>query len=282
MIKLEKPKMNQKDIINDCIENMREGPVKERIKDSVDEIVCKSLLYDKKAEKEELSSIKIHSKLENGATKADMIKLYDNKFVPQKEKGRIYYDAIKLLAKNNKCPYCGQREVSTLDHYLPKALYPTYAVTSYNLVPSCKDCNFGKLDTDLDTRENEVIHPYYDDFSTEKWIVAEMIEEEPIAFEFKVQCPKEWDVIKQKRAEYHFKCFDLNDLYKPYASEEFMCCYERIKRLYKRGGKALAIENLKEEIEDRDRVRLNTWQSAMYQAVIDSNWFWDEYLPSKL
>lgn len=74
----------------------------------------------------------------------------------------------------------------------------------------------------------------------------------------------------------------MNNLYKPYASEEFEACFNRIKRLYKRGGRELAIESLNEDIEDKEVIRLNTWQAAMYQAIIDSDWFWDVYLKKEV
>lgn len=280
MIKLKKPKFNQKDIISDCISNMEDGISKQRIIDSKDEITRKSIEYDKKACVGELSHISVPDVLSGGATKEDMTKLYERKFVPKGEGGRKYYDAIKLLSPNNRCPYCAQREVSTLDHYLPKSKYPTYAVTPYNLVPSCANCNTNKSDDSIGCREEEMIHPYYDDFASEKWIVANMIEEEPIAFEFRVQCPEDWENTKKIRAQKHFEKFQLNKLYKPYASEEFRACFNRIIRLYKRGGKELAIEDLKEHIEDKEVIRLNTWQAAMYQAIIDSEWFWKIYLPA--
>nr|WP_289766757.1 hypothetical protein [uncultured Acetatifactor sp.] len=279
MIRLEKPKFNQEEIITDCIANMKEGTLKQHISDSKNEIVRESADYDQKACLGKLSHILAHTKLKSGALKDDMIKLYETKFVPERQGGRKYYDAIKLLSPNNRCPYCAQREVSTLDHYLPKAKYPTYAVTPFNLVPSCRNCNSDKLGSTFNCRIEETIHPYYDDFSKEKWIAAELMEEEPIAFEFSVQCPDNWDNVKKARAKNHFEKFRLNNLYKPYASEEFEACFNRIKRLYKRGGKELAIESLKEDIEDKEVIRLNTWQAAMYQAIIDSDWFWDIYLP---
>lgn len=279
MIKLKKPLFDQEKVITNCISNMEDGLLKQHILDSKNEIINKSVDYDQKASAGELSNINVHDILSGGATKDDMIMLYERKFVPKGEGGRKYYDAIKLLAPNDRCPYCAQRDVDTLDHYLPKAKYPTYAITPYNLVPSCCSCNKVKLGGNFCSREEETIHPYYDDFTTEKWIVAKMIEKDPVAFEFEVKCPSNWDDIKKERAQNHFKQFELNKLYKPHASEEFTGCFNGIKRLYKRGGKELAIEGLREEIEDKEVIRLNTWQAAMYQAIIDSEWFWDEYLP---
>ncbi len=273
MIKLEKPQFDQEEII------MKDGLLKQHILDSKNEIIIQSDDYDRKASAGELSNILVHNILKSGATKDDMINIYDRKFARKGEGGRKYYDAIRLLSPNDKCPYCAQHEVRTLDHYLPKAKYPTYAITPCNLIPSCRDCNEVKLGGNFSSRKEETIHPYYDDFTNEKWIVAKMIEGDPIAFEFAVKCPASWDDIKKARAQNHFEIFQLDKLYNPYASDEFRACFNRIKRLYKRGGKALAIKDLMEHIEDKEDVRLNTWQAAMYQAIIDNEWFWDEYLP---
>ena len=59
---------------------------------------------------------------------------------------------LMSLANTGKCPICGIGQASTLDHYLAKTIYPTYAVTPYNLVPVCKDCNFAKSVFNNDSR----------------------------------------------------------------------------------------------------------------------------------
>ncbi|MBR1702717.1 MAG: hypothetical protein IJ716_12250 [Lachnospiraceae bacterium] len=279
MIKLIKPEFNQYEIITDCTSQMRDDDRKQLILNCRDEIVSASEEYDRKASAGQLSLISVHDRLLGGASKDDMTKLYEQRFASKRAYGRVYYDKIKLLSPNFRCPYCAQRGVGTLDHYLPKSKYPVYAVTPYNLVPACMECNKVKMDENFGRREEEVIHPYYDDFSGEKWVAANMIEEEPIAFEFFVRCPECWDHTKKRRAENHFYRFQLGTLYKPYASEEFGACYSRIKRLYLKGGKDLAVKDLNEQIIDRDTIRLNTWQAAMYQAIIDSQWFWETYLP---
>lgn len=283
MIKLEKPQFDQDKIIEDCILNMRDGTgsPKERISASKAEICRKSKGYDELAEEGRLSTLTLNTKIAGGATKDDMIKLYDNKFARKGERGRPYYDAIKLLAPFGRCPFCGQRGVQTLDHYLPKAKFPVFAVTPFNLVPSCSDCNHDKLSETFNSYNEETIHPYYDDFTDAVWIKAKLIEEDPVTFEFYVDFPKEWEYIKYERAKNHFEKFNLNDLYKLQACEEFQGCFFRLKRLVEKGGKELAIEHLEESIEEKEHIRLNTWQAAMYDAIIQSDWFWDEYLPNQ-
>ncbi|HYG58172.1 MAG TPA: HNH endonuclease [Symbiobacteriaceae bacterium] len=54
----------------------------------------------------------------------------------------------------NACPYCGGpltlEERSKLDHYFPKAHFPTLAVNLWNLVPVCHDCNSTQSKGDRD------------------------------------------------------------------------------------------------------------------------------------
>jgi hypothetical protein len=58
---------------------------------------------------------------------------------------------------------CGSPKITSVDHILPKELYPEFSIYSKNLVPAC-DCNI-KRKTTLMNRVNgvRVLHPYFDD-----------------------------------------------------------------------------------------------------------------------
>lgn len=57
------------------------------------------------------------------------------------------------------CPMCGGTGVTQLDHVLPKAQYPEFAVFSFNLVPTCGDCNRRRSNKG---RRYHFVHPYFD------------------------------------------------------------------------------------------------------------------------
>lgn len=70
------------------------------------------------------------------------------------------------------CPYCGidkviesKRTKNEIDHFLPKGKYPFFAVSYYNLIPSCNSCNRadhkGQL-SPIDEKANGlvVLNPY--------------------------------------------------------------------------------------------------------------------------
>lgn len=89
----------------------------------------------------------------NSDDKEMLVDVYKEKFskVSFKE-GLAYYDKILAGAKG-KCAICSIGVASTLDHYLPKAEYPTLCVFPANLVPECQSCNKNK--GDFIQRENE-------------------------------------------------------------------------------------------------------------------------------
>jgi len=279
MIRVAKPDFKQDKIVDDCTFNMQNGIRLNHILSSENAINQKSAEYDELANQGKLSSIGKHEVVSGGATKDDMVWLYDKKFV--QDGGRKYYDKIMLLPKNGICPLCGQRTVSTLDHYLPKTKYPTYSITPLNLIAACYDCNKVKLAKEIESREEETIHPYYDDFDDEVWIKVNIIEEFPIGFEFKVLKPDSWNDEKFKRAENHFNTFLLNKLYISHASDIFAPYKIQLKRLFNRRGEEAVKEDLEDRIESNREVRLNSWEAAVYSALFNCDWFLKIYLPNE-
>lgn len=62
----------------------------------------------------------------------------------------------------NSCPFCGGLGARTIEHYLPFASYPEFAVFSPNLVPSCGDCNRKRNDQNKHGATPCLLHPYFD------------------------------------------------------------------------------------------------------------------------
>lgn len=67
---------------------------------------------------------------------------------------------IELLKaqKNKVCPYCNENYITNrdqraghqLDHFYSKQIYPIFALSIYNLIPSCSACNLMKSENDLE------------------------------------------------------------------------------------------------------------------------------------
>lgn len=82
-------------------------------------------------------------------------------------------NAKKVLISNLKvivCPYCNRNYVFSdenintceLDHFIPKSIYPIFASSFYNLIPSCPYCNKKKGSNEF------IIYPHKQTTSTDK------------------------------------------------------------------------------------------------------------------
>lgn len=85
-------------------------------------------------------------------------------------------DILKLLKDMNVsvCPYCNRQYTFTfskdnkssrpqLDHFYPKDKYPCFAVSFYNLIPSCALCNNAKSNSDIADKNKRILYPYSDE-----------------------------------------------------------------------------------------------------------------------
>ena len=79
-------------------------------------------------------------------------------------------DSFVIDEVENECPGCkqeinGQTKVvntAQLDHFFPKDSYPLFAVSFYNLIPSCYSCNHVKLNKDLKHSPYDSSFPFDD------------------------------------------------------------------------------------------------------------------------
>ncbi|SFO86702.1 HNH endonuclease [Hydrogenimonas thermophila] len=199
----------------------------------------------------------------------DLKNLY-TKMVDNKEPRKIYNKLISL-APLDRCPYCGIGQVSTLDHYLPKSKFPTFSVLPYNLVPSCKDCNTGKGQSFTTVKEEQTLHPYYDDFTKEQWLFAEVQKTSPVSVKFFVKAPNKWDDTDKKRLESHFKNYNLAKRFAIEASNELATIREEFKLFL------MSEQDRKSELNKRfmtyNKRYINSWQTALYQALVNSDWY---------
>ena len=178
---------------------------------------------------------------------------------------------LMSLANTGKCPICGVGQASTLDHYLAKTIYPTYAVTPYNLVPVCKDCNFAKSDSIM-IPDSAPLHPYYDEVDSINWLKAQLIErDEGIVAEFSVsQDLQKSDVCLYQRLKRHMDLYHLNKAYAIQATTEIAENLPFWKKKYKEWGRKEFKTYLTELLAAKESFQYNTWNTALLRALIEN------------
>lgn len=208
-------------------------------------------------------------------TRDEMSDLYTFRLAKLGSPGRIVYDELIASAVNGRCPLCGQRQVASLDHFLPKAQYPAFAVTPLNLVPACSDCNKAKLDHAPATAVDVTLHPYFDDIEDDLWLVAEVVETAPAALTFAVVEPAGWDATLAGRVRHHFTTFQLSRLYSAEAAQELVNIRHHLDALHSAAGAKAVATHLSDMATSRECAHINSWQSASYRAWAESSWFCD-------
>lgn len=283
MMKIKIPDIDQGKMLDACIDGIRDTDRKNRLIACKNDILDFSKHYAETAECGTLSNENIPETNHIGKLgKEDMIFLYNERLVRSK-KGREFYNKIKSNAPQGICPLCEHYEVDTLDHYLPKAIFFQYAVTKENLVPACIKCNKNKTSETPETRNQETIHPYYDDFDDEVWLKADICIDagEPFGFSFYVDSPESWDDEKCQRAENHLYVFKLKKLFRVLAAREVCKELKSLVKLYGRVHDYDFVRNtVKDDCEVERDENKNSWKAAMYQCLYDSDWMWNEFFPN--
>lgn len=269
---INKPTDNVIKVFEDCISNFEDETFKAKLQSISSYIQNSTDNYEIKAASNSLYSLSPSTDVNGIVTMKEMKNVYENKLVKKKQPGRKYYDKLKLAAKNRKCPLCGERTVSSLDHVLPKTKYPVFAVSPINLIPACADCNKIKDTYQPTSSDTEIIHPYYDDISDQQYLFASVNEISPPSLQFYIKTSPVETMI-EKRLKVHFNLFELNDLYSSHAAEELSGIQYRLSKLHRSNGMASVQEHLYEEYQSQFMNNKNSWKTAMYKALSESHWF---------
>lgn len=275
MRRIPKPTELVRDVYNTCVGGFKNGPIKRKLINAVDEIVKESKKFEKNATTNTLHKIKRIKKFSSGASAKQVIAVYTAKMARKKSPGRDLYDQIVASAPLGICPLCGQRVASTIDHYLDKAEYPQFAVTPINLVPACKDCNFVKSTFPLPANSSEeTIHPYFDNIEKDAWLTCAVVEKISAPTIFSVQPPATWTPLLTDRVKRHFNILGLAGLYSTHAAVELANIKGALMQTFNSGGAPSVQAHLAREALSRQNSHTNSWQTALYSALRDSAWFW--------
>lgn len=255
-----------------CINNFRDQGLKDRLTAATGLIVAAEEQYRRAGQDKALHTIPTATAV-GDVSVDEMVSVYEQKFVSKREAGRRFYEKLRNGAKGGKCPLCGQRPAATLDHYLAKTTHPALAVTPINLVPACPDCNFIKLALTPLTDMEHTLHPYFDDVEREAWLVGTVVEGVPPAVVFDTRPPSTWDDRLASRLRFHFKTFKLAGLYTVEAAGELAGIETHMVKLRTLDGPDAVRRHLLDAWESRRAYQVNSWQTAFYKALADSEWY---------
>ncbi|KTE91808.1 HNH endonuclease [Desulfitobacterium hafniense] len=271
MKKINRPKIEQSEIFN--------AFNKLEYKDILEE---KSINYERYFEYlMELHNFENKKIEEDPLYKPYMKKMYSERFSAKNYPGIYkYYLQIRQAAKY--CPYCNfpTHQIKQVDHYFPKAVFPSLSLSVNNLVPICRDCNNTKLEYYSLNKSEMLIHPYYDELANNsfEFLRCNILEEEHIGFIFSIVKLEVMDEIMYRRITKHFEKLELDKLYSSDFEADFSVYIEELKELHFECGESSVKAALERKLRAYRKLNIKPWLFAGYTSILNNGWFFDYYI----
>lgn len=273
MTRLPVPPYAPAQIFRACIGRIRDAESREKLESITQEIAQAEIEYSNAATQIALHTLERNSVFfeVDGKVLED---LYTDKMARTTGPARAIYEQIRSAPPLGTCPLCNHMPVKTLDHHLPKSLYPALSVAPTNLVPACSDCNKRKMDTYPTCSERQAINPYFDDIDDSTWLYAN-VNTSTAVVSFSCDPPSHWSTVKSSRVKEHFRLLELGKLYSAQAACELSDIREYLRCIQNRAGAVEVKLHLEELAASCSRRGLNTWKTAMYTALSRCQWFYE-------
>lgn len=270
---LDRPVEDPKEVFSTCISIIRNAGLKNRLNSCTSLIGEAAIEFEDKLKIDELHTIEVETIVNKNVTAKELEKVYTFRMAKKGTPGREIYNKIISSAPNGICPFCSHRVVSTIDHYLPKTLFPRLSTAPINLIPSCSDCNKLKSFFYPKDSNDAFIHPYFDILDGERWLFARLIETGPPTLEFYISAPSFWSAPLRSRIFFHFKNLNLARLYRTQSAVELSNILLRINSLFDKYGERIVRKHLEEEARTRLHNNKNSWQAVFYSTICQNDWF---------
>lgn len=273
MWSIDRPAHSARESYLQCTKRVKNVDLRHRLARAVDEIDAASAKYVQAANAATIHTLDPDEFDLTGVSSEEMITVYESRMAKKGAPGRAIYDSLLLAPLLGRCPTCGVRQVSTLDHHVPKTRFAALTVAPLNLVACCAECNKVKGNSVPKSLDTETIHPYFDSIDSDQWLRATLIEESPAFLNFYVDPPSTWDISLINRVNSHFSRFALAPLYAVQAAQELASTRHYLSGLLTEAGVDAVQGHLQRMAASCRHDALNNWKTAMYEAVSTSSWY---------
>lgn len=207
------------------------------------------------------------SEEEASQRKKSLIGLY----TPKSEK--LPFLQLESMRKHNGlvvCPSCGEPgRPRTLDHYLPKDIFPELSVLLLNLTPMCDWCQGEKL-TDYVTEggQKRYIHPYFDDVNRPLFsiIFTPPFATPSIDIAIKEEIPEELSLLVKS----HLEGVDFLTRFKEYFKTRYISVLRRAHNCRQPETKNLR-DVLALFLEMEQEKSINSWDAVLYRSILEND-----------
>jgi len=211
----------------------------------------------------------------NSDQKDDLMSCYGNN--KEFNKVRSYIGKLQTPAMQSVCPYCGIGEPNTLDHYLPKEMFPEFSILAINLVPCCSICNNEKGSVWLTGGVRSILNYYFDNVPSTKFLYTTIIFPEGLntpTVSFALSRSPEINTQLFKTITVHFAELKLLERYEKKVNDEVSGIFYEVTS----AAEELTVEeqkrNLRRSLQSlKLRYGENYWKASLLDAIISSDQF---------
>ena len=196
------------------------------------------------------------------------------------DRGRIYdflRDKILSSAHRDVCPYCNTTPVGSLDHVLPRAVYPEFSILAQNLVPACATCNRIKGDVCFQQNGLNLMHPYFVQIPDDPILFSAVaVGDREVTWKFYLQQNGDIDDEQFASITNLFDLLHLADRYSQVSGETITDLIGYLDELHQGGG-AVETRNFLHGMAESARKSRgeNYWKTALFRALAESDDFCD-------
>jgi hypothetical protein len=183
------------------------------------------------------------------------------------------------VTRIERCHYCGINSISSIDHYLPKEVFPEFSVMALNLVPCCLECNNLKGSAHRGTEGLSTLSIYFDVMPVEQCLFVELKWSDPGRFPRAVYALENVQKINDRlyaRIESHFEILELFDRYSR-ASVQVMS--EVVSTMRKVGRSLSKDEIMAFLVAEVDSLiglySVNYWDAILRRVLMSDDRFWE-------
>lgn len=171
------------------------------------------------------------------------------------------------------CPYCGVREPSEFDHYLPKSKFQEFSVFSKNLIWTCHSCNHKKKEHFIAT--DRYLNSYFDVIPEEQFLFCTIgvpLEEEGVSFYF--EKPNTITARQYNDIVSHAKKLELLRTYEQMATQKLPTWFKKWQILAEKKDQASLTDILLQDLDagiivDTDKYGQNHYKRVLMVGVIE-------------
>ena len=121
-------------------------------------------------------------------------------------------DFRALMSLNKVCPYCDitkiDKDLVSVDHFLPKSKLPVLSIYPENLIVSCKACNESIKGEKI---KIPIAHPYYEELAD--YFVFKIDESDSSAYKIEIQMIEGNSGLINKKVENFLELFEIKKRY---------------------------------------------------------------------